>query len=137
MVEDDRQQLRDLKHQYCYIVDEAGPEEWARLFTEDAVFTSARGETYTGRDEILAYKRQDSPADEWVTSAHMAMNPLINLDGDTASGQWYYLWYYENAAGDRGWGQGRYDEAYRRTADGWRFSEMTITHRINPGFGYD
>lgn len=137
MAPGDRQRIRDLKHRYCYTVDEAGPEEWTALFTEDAVFTSAKGQTYRGRDEILDYKRGDSPADDWVTSAHMVTNPLIDLDGDEASGKWYYLWYYENANGDRGWGQGRYDEEYRRTAEGWRFSVMTITHRINPGFGYE
>lgn len=137
MTETEHQRIHDLKHRYCYTVDEAGPEEWVGLFTEDAEFTSARGETYRGKEELLAYKRRDSPADDWVSSAHMVSNPLIELDGRTASGRWYYVWLYENDAGEIGWGQGHYDDEYRKTDAGWRISAMTITHRINPGFGYE
>jgi hypothetical protein len=105
MSEADRRRIRDLKHRYCYTVDEAGPEEWVALFTDDATFTSAMGDTYRGRDELLAYKRRDSPADDWVASAHMVSNSLIEVGDGTASGQWYYVWLYENEAGDVGWGQ--------------------------------
>ncbi len=137
MTGDDHRRIRDLKHRYCYTVDEASPEEWAALFTDDAVFTSARGDTYRGKAEILDYKRQDSPADDWVASAHMVSNPLIEVEDGTASGRWYYVWLYQNEAGELGWGQGRYDDEYRETAAGWRISAMEITHRINPGFDYE
>ena len=133
----DRRRIRELKHRYCYTVDEGTPEEWAALFTDDAVFESARGVTYRGRDAILDYKRQDSPADDWIASAHMVSNPVIEVDGGTASGRWYYVWLYENDVNEIGWGQGRYDDEYRETDVGWRLSAMTITHRINAGFGYE
>jgi hypothetical protein len=70
------------------------------------------------KTKLLAYKRRVSPADDWVASAYMVSNPLIEVDDGTASGRWHYVWCYENDAGEIGWGPGRDDGAYRKSG-GW------------------
>jgi hypothetical protein len=63
----------------------------------------------------------------------MVTNPIIEVDGDTATGSWY-LWQpmvYALPEGDQAyWMSVRYDDRYRREPQGWRFEYVRITLKV-------
>jgi hypothetical protein len=57
----------------------------------------------------------------------MSMNPLINIDGDTASGSWYFLLTFAMTDGSSGWSQGWYDEQYITVGGQWLFDRVDVS----------
>jgi hypothetical protein len=64
----------------------------------------------------------------------MVANPVIEggIDGDPdrASGTWYYLVVFEFPDGTVEFGQGRYDDAFRRVNGEWRIASVTATRQV-------
>lgn len=123
--------IERLKHEYCRCIDEGDIEKFADLFTDDATVDFATREPYHGRDEIRAFlETHDGEADPM---AHLATNPIIDVDGERATGQWYYL-VFLGRDGETELGQGVYHETYRREEDRWRIdslrTERRFTHTI-------
>ena len=54
------------------------------VFTEDAVWDNGLFGRFAGRTAIWEFLR----ATPWKFSVHMYMNPLIDVDGDAATGSW-------------------------------------------------
>ena len=58
------------------------------------------------------------------------MNPIIKVDGDTATGQWY-LFQPTTMLGEDGaqavWGSAKYDETYVRVNGKWKFQRLGVT----------
>ena len=54
------------------------------VFTEDAIWDNGLFGLFEGRMAIWEFLR----ATPWKFSVHMYMNPLIDVDGDTATGSW-------------------------------------------------
>ena len=54
------------------------------MFTEDAIWDNGLFGLFEGRTAIWEFLR----ATPWKFSVHMYMNPLIEVDGDTATGSW-------------------------------------------------
>ncbi|NYD47575.1 hypothetical protein BJY14_003558 [Actinomadura luteofluorescens] len=85
------EEIRRLKHRYLRCVDLKLWDEFAGVFTEDAVAeydTPVLGETLRleGRDAIVEYMRSNLGPDK--ISAHTAGCPEIEIDGDRATGIW-------------------------------------------------
>jgi len=122
----DLEEIRTLKSLYCRWVDSgydsAGddPERFAALFAEDAVW-EVSSEPARGRDAIRA-----RAASSTRFKLHLAANPIIELDGDRATGAWHVL--VPSTASDGGavWLAGTYDDAFVRTDNGWRFARVTF-----------
>lgn len=74
-----------------------------------------------GRDAIRRMM-QEFRATPFVI--HYVMNPLIEVDGDTASGKWHALITMTWPDGSDRWVLGGYDEKYVRTPHGWRYQYM-------------
>jgi len=114
----------ELRSKYCFHFDQRNIEAFANLFTEDGTLSLTKG-TFHGRDEIAGFL-EDLAAMEAKWESHMSHNPLIDIDGDTATGQWYYevpvIW----EDGTAGWSQGAYDEDYRRVDGEWLFERIEI-----------
>lgn len=121
--------IQRLKHEYCFAIDEGRYEEWASLFTEDGRFVRGADEAYEGYDELHAFaSEQFGPLFETFT--HLVSNPVVEVDGDEATGRWYLVFVYETAGGDVGWTQARYEDEYRRVDDEWLIAESTVIPRI-------
>jgi hypothetical protein len=58
--------------------------------------------------------------------SHMSHDPIIDIDGDSATGRWYYEVPVVWADGTAGWSRRTYDEEYRRVDDEWRFSLVEV-----------
>jgi uncharacterized protein (TIGR02246 family) len=72
-----------------------------------------------GRDAI-AQHFAGMAAQPLKGTAYVLSSPVIEVDGDTASGVW--TWHRFGAQGD--WQEGRYRCRYRRDDGVWRFEHM-------------
>ncbi len=54
------------------------------------------------------------------------MNPLIEIDGDHARGEWHAIVATTMPGGQAFWTLGRYRNEYQRRADGWKYSSMSF-----------
>jgi hypothetical protein len=86
---EDRAAIRELRHEYCYRIDDFDFDGFAALFTDDARVDFGPAGTYEGRDEVRQFARE-VVGEEYTFLAHMVHNPIIDLDGETASGRWYF-----------------------------------------------
>ena len=122
--------IRQLKYRYCYCIDEKRCDDFVDLFTEDAEIAYATREPYHGRAEIRDFI--ETHVTEAERMAHTALNPILEVDGDTATGQWYGIVFISNDEdGTASFGQGKYDESYRKTDDGWKFTTLRTESRFS------
>jgi len=124
----DIKEIELLLYRYCHYNDGGWPEKplshqgpaW-QLFTEDAVWDGGDFGVFTGREEIRKVLAGFAAV---PMSYHAVMNPLIEIAGDHATGNWHKI-------GGITLPDGRsliqicgYEDEYRRTAEGWRISRM-------------
>lgn len=124
MSAEDVQAIRRLKHEYCYLVDGGDYEEWAGLFTEDGKFNSSQGGTYVGPEEIYEFAEEEFDV-AFADSAHVVSNPVIDVNGDEATGKWYLTLFYETPDGETGWIQTEYEDEYRKVNGEWKIAKST------------
>ena len=124
---EDIESIRALKARYCmYCDDDYNVEDLASLFTEDAVWDGGIRGKAIGRDGIREFF-QHAP-ERLPFAVHMVMNPLIEVNGDEATGVWYLFQACTYAQGDQAvWGSARYDEEYVRVEGRWMFKNLRIT----------
>ncbi|MGH3736878.1 MAG: nuclear transport factor 2 family protein [Micromonosporaceae bacterium] len=123
------EEIRRLKYRYARCLDLKLWDEFADVFTEDAVAaygTRAHPEPLTlhGRNAIVDFMRTNlGPS---VITVHFCSQPEIDIDGDTASGTWCF----EDTVIATEYrvmikGSAFYEDTYRREADGqWRISRI-------------
>jgi hypothetical protein len=59
---------------------------------------------------------------------HMVLNPIIEVDGNRATGVWYLFQPCTYADGNRAvWGSACYDEECVRVDGEWKFQNLTLT----------
>lgn len=127
------QAIETLRYRYCQHVDRHEYRAWADLFVPDGTFTSdlPDREVYTGPDEIYAFARDvldnpDAPNTGYRYSTHVAVNPVIELASDEATGYWYFFLRYVLENGATGFKHGHYDESYRCVDGEWRFASVRV-----------
>lgn len=130
---EDLEEIRTLKARYAaYCDDDYDADGLAPLFTEDAIWDGGAMGRFEGREAIRAFF---AAADQAVPFAiHHVTNPIIEVEGDRATGRWY-LWqpctFQSLQEGNQAlWMAGRYEDVYRREADGWRFAHVTVGLRM-------
>lgn len=121
------EEIRRVKYCYLRCVDLKLWDEIAQVFTADATAgygTPALGEpvSLTGRAEIVAFLRDKlGPG---IITVHVASQPEIDIEGDTASGTWSF----EDTVIATEYrvvikGAAFYEDRYARGQDGrWRIS---------------
>ncbi|MUV56823.1 nuclear transport factor 2 family protein [Halogeometricum sp. CBA1124] len=115
----DRVEIEELRAAYCYHLDDGDIEKWTELFTEDAIVEYVSLETpLEGHDEIRGLAREWT-ADPDQIRRHTVTNPVIDVDGDTARGTWYYRAVTLEPDGSGHLEQGRYHDEYRRVEGTW------------------
>jgi ketosteroid isomerase-like protein len=107
--------------EYCRAVDERGGAGLADLFTSDASFT-IMGATFRGQAEIAARLSGDTRG-----LIHLAANPIISVDGDSASGTVEHLLLRRGADGSLTiFAVGRWVDRYVRGPDRWLLAERAV-----------
>lgn len=121
----DKDEIRELLHQYCYCMDEGRFDELANLFAPDGEWV-APYRTARGIDGIAAWLKQSVPAEP--KRMHYAMNTIIKVEGDGARAKSNYLVTVEGPDGPFPSVCGTYVDVLTRTAGGWRFARRELVH---------
>ena len=130
---EDIEEIKRLKRRYCFYCDDSyDADALAELFTVDAVWDGGIRGRNEGREEIRRFFRQ--APQRLPFAIHMVMNPIIEVNGETASGTWYLFQPCTFAEGDRAvWGAARYDEEYVKVGGEWKFQNLKlISHFWTP-----
>ncbi len=122
--------IKQLKATYAEHCDDAyNPDGIAGLFVEDGVWDGGPGfGRYEGRAKIHAFFSQIS--DVIVLAAHLSMNPLIEVEGDRATGRWRLLC-PTTVVNDDGqqvarWILAQYEEEYERHDGRWMYRTLKV-----------
>jgi 3-phenylpropionate/cinnamic acid dioxygenase small subunit len=109
---------------YCHLCDDGRFDEWAELYAPDATFT-VMGRTHEGPAAIKAFIENAQPPER--RGKHVCANPLVDIDGDTATAVTDYVFVTRADGGFAITSAGRYHDRLVRNADGrWQFAERRI-----------
>ncbi len=127
---EDESEIKILKANYCaYCDDNYDADGIASLFIEKGLWDGAFMGRFEGREAIRAHFQGVTEVMRFAI--HHVMNPIIEIDGDWAKGQWYLWQPCMGGRKNRGlWFAARYRETYCRTEEGWRFNEMIIDPKM-------
>jgi hypothetical protein len=122
---EDREELIKLKARYVNLNDggwhgptHIDPDAVAALFLADGVWDGAPYSGYAQGHAAIAALFRRFRAVKFIV--HYATNPLIEVDGDSATGHWHALVTSSMPGNAALWLLGVYKEQYVRTAQGWR-----------------
>ncbi|WP_221796416.1 nuclear transport factor 2 family protein [Aquisediminimonas sediminicola] len=134
----DIENIKELRYRYAYganIIDgQSGDlKAFAALFADDGIFDVGMG-VATGPAEIEAMMK--GLTTQWKCAMHYMLNPVIELDGDRASGKVSGLFAFVSAENPAPiWLSNIYSDTYVRTSQGWRFQSVHIqTTFADPAF---
>lgn len=126
----DLEEIRMLKYRYCHYNDggwtgqplsHQGPS--ADLFTEDGVWDGSPVVKAEGRENI---RQLFATFAEQPLAYHAVMNPLIEIEGDTARAHWHLIGCGLQINGTSVLGIMAYEDDYVRTPEGWRIKRMKV-----------
>jgi hypothetical protein len=133
----DRLEIRRLVDAYALCADRVDNEGAAALFAPDGVLRICeRGKAEpvrmrTGREEIAAAFKG---LDRYEVTMHVVANHVVEIDGDTATGETYCLAHHVRPVETGGGPDGRADyvmhirylDRYVRLSEGWRIAEREL-----------
>ncbi len=124
----DRVEIEALRSEFTDAVMMRDRARLAALFTPDGALRMPNVPAeLVGREEILAGgERLQAQWDFFVQNTHPG---TIHIDGDTATGRAYLQEIVRTLDGREGLNYAVYHDRYRRTADGWRFTERVYEVR--------
>lgn len=140
-LQEDITEIIRLKAMYCRAADcgwdRAKPDAAgvADLFIPDGVWDAGPSfAALSGQAAIRAYfESKDHPF-----GLHTVSNPIVQVDGDRATGQWQLLCPSTIENDQSIWIGGIYDDVFVRTPAGWRFQTIKVsivfTTPAEPGF---
>ena len=122
----DKEAIKEAVYEYLYRTDEG---EWAdaidQFATENISFDAGEFGTADDREEWQEWADtvwEENMAASW----HMLHNPIIEVDGDEATGRWRVEEALVTTEGDAVWAQGIYEHEYRRVDGEWKCSSWTF-----------
>ena len=126
---EDIEAIRTLKARYCAACDDDhNPDTLAALFHEDAVWEATSSGRFEGVANIRGFFADLRASGRIRNSAHHAINPIIEVEGDEATGHWRLIMLYTANAPSGGVQHlriiGWYRERYRRLDGEWRFQHL-------------
>jgi len=124
----DRVEIEALRGEFTDAAMMSDYDRVASLFTPDGVLRMPNVPVeLTGAEEIRGWReRREALVDYFVQTTHPG---TIQLDGDTASGRAYLQEIIRLRDGSSHLNYAIYHDRYRRTGDGWRFTERVYEVR--------
>ena len=124
----DIEEIKNLHRDYIFAHNN---EDWDKMidcFTDTAVLEVVNDKA-TGKKEIASFFWDNVAKNEKAKGAHILIQPVINVEGETASGHWIMEhFFYELPEKERvSWGQGRYYCEYTKKNGKWKFSLLKFT----------
>ena len=122
----DERAIRALGLAFAGAIDRKEWATYAATFAEDGSF-DIEGQVRTGLEAITAGPARDLA--KFDRLQHHVSNQVVEVEGDEATGGWYVIAVHVPDA-DRPFEHADLGARYRfrcqRTADGWRFAEVTL-----------
>lgn len=116
---------------YCQYYDDGRVDELVDLFTADASLrVNLLDASRAGRDDIRAFFAELVGAGHG--GMHCAVNPLVEVDGDTATAAVDYFWLGVIDGAYRIGSAGRYNYRFVREPDRWRACALDIAVLVDP-----
>jgi len=126
MTVSDHDALVALNHAYGDAVRagvEAGADAWGATWADDGMW-DLPGRHVEGREAVVALWK--AALGKYARVVQLYMAPSFAVDGDTATGRVPLVELIDE--GDvRAMMAGHYDDTYRRTVDGWKFTSRALT----------
>jgi hypothetical protein len=123
------EEIKALKAWYCAFCDDGyRPDELADLFTRDGVIDAGPFGRHAGREAIRAYFAAISAT--IVYAAHHVTNPIIEVDGEEATGRWRLhvaATMVRDGRTEPVWIVGDYRDTYAVEDGRWRFAEVSLS----------
>ena len=121
------EEIKQLKAKYCRFFDEGyDPDGISGLFTEAGVWDGGR--TFgvaEGRDGIRQHF--EGAGSRISIARHQVMNPIIEVNGQTATGHWLLFQPCTDASsGEAVWLAATYNDEYLKVDSGWLIDRLTI-----------
>ena len=122
---EDVEHIRRLKAAYCAACDDDhNGARVVELFVPDGTWATSMGDDCAGHDAIRAHFGAIRGSGRMIHSSHMVTNPVIDVDGDEASGTWSFVMMYTTPDDARFRIVGFYRERYVRRGRGWQFRSL-------------
>ena len=121
----DIEEIKKLKAGYCYLMDQRRWDEILEVWAENPVVDFGPSGVFKGKEAIdKFYKEMTAPLSFFV---HIAHNPVIEVQGDSAWGQWYLTSQVTVAATSQAaWMMGSYHDQYQRVGKEWKIKSIKL-----------
>ncbi len=127
---EDIEAIKQLKARYSHICDDLhNPDTIASVFAEDGIWESEDFGKAVGHQEIRDLFK--GFRNMFTFSQHNMMNPVIEINGDRATGIWYIMGPWTLKEGDKEtWMALRYDDDYVKTNGEWKYQHLRVVLRM-------
>lgn len=124
----DIEDIKQLKARYASACDDDyNPDKLAALFAEDAIWDGSLLGYAEGREGIREFFGAASNLVPFAV--HQVSNPLIEINGDTATGQWF-LWQPMVLGEQALWLSAIYEDSYVRIDGQWLYQHLKLNIRM-------
>ena len=127
---EDIEAIKQLKARYCEICDDDhNPDRVTSVFVEDGIWESEDFGQAQGHEAIRELFRGFRKLFNF--SQHNISNPIIEVDGDRATGVWYLSgpWTYSENDEEK-WLALRYDDDYVKVDGEWKYQHLRVALRM-------
>ena len=121
----DESALRALSFEYADAVRANDAARWAATWTDDARWVLDSGRDVVGRPAIV--EMWSASIAKYTRVVQLYLSAVYDIDGDDASGRCQLVELNIVADGSRTMLAGHYDDTYRRTPEGWRYTSRRLT----------
>ena len=127
---EDIEAIKQLKARYCEICDDGhNPDKIASVFAEDAIWESEDFGQAKGHDAIRELFHGFQKL--FSFSQHNITNPIITVDGKTATGSWYIMGPWTLTENDKEtWMTLKYDDDYVKVNGEWKYQHLRAVLRM-------
>lgn len=128
---EDVEAIKKLKHQYCHYCDaNYDADGIAALYTQDAIWEGTGIGKFEGREAIRTFFKGASKSFKFAV--HNVMNPIIDVQGDRATGEWYFMGPFKFRAGPQArWLALQYKDDYVKVNGQWKYKHLRVNLRLS------
>ena len=131
---EDIEAIKQLKAEYCDICDDDhNPDRITTIFAEDGIWEGAGFGKAQGHTAIRELFKKFQTLISF--SQHQVLNPVIKIDGDRATGIWYFFGpftFYKNNQAK--WLAARYQDDYVKVNGEWKIQHLRARGRMTADY---
>ena len=131
---EDIEAIKQLKAEYCDICDDDhNPDRITTIFAADGIWEGAGFGKAQGHAALRELFKKFQTLISF--SQHQVLNPVIKIDGDRATGIWYFFgpftFYKDNQAK---WLAARYQDDYVKVNGEWKIQHLRARGRMSTDY---